>query len=322
MRKIKDKLILEWRLFLEARRFWVLTRRHNASVDTEKDIDKYRYVLLRLTHTIEKGLSLRSPRKGFGQEKVMSLLGRLDDYLTRYGEVDKGFLTYPLSTIGNYIEYTESQGVPVPEIKKVYEALLARSGVTVFTSSPSVQTVRKSDILPECGGDFESLLRSRHSVRYFSEEPLPDDVILKALDMAKRTPSACNRQAWKTYVLRGEDCHRLLTWQGGCKGFEAEIPVAVVVTCDLRAFLSYEVHQAYVDGGLYAMNLINAFHSLGVGTIPLSLAFNQRKLKGLAAFGVPENEVPIVIVGVGNLPDEFKVAASDRKDISLTNTFV
>ena len=40
----------------------------------------------------------------------------------------------------------------------------------------------------------------------------------------------------------------------------------------------YEVHQAYVDGGLYAMNLINALHSLGIGTIPLSVAFGYDKL--------------------------------------------
>lgn len=322
MRKIKNKLLLEWRLFLEARRFWILTRRHNASMDTEKDIDKFRYVLLRLTHTIEKGLSLRSPRKGFGQKKVSSLLDRLEDYLNLYGEVDKGFLSYPLTTIGNYISHLESEGVQVPEIKRKYEDLLARSSVTVCESAPSVSLVKKSDILSACGGNFESLMNSRHSVRYFSDEPPGDETILKALEIAKKTPSACNRQAWKTYVLRGEKRLRLLRWQGGCKGFEEEIPVAVVVTCDLRAFLSYEVHQAYVDGGLYAMNLINAFQSLGVGTIPLSLAFDQRKLRGLADFGVPENEVPIVIIGVGNLPEVFKVAASDRKDVSLTNTFL
>ena len=104
-------------------------------------------------------------------------------------------------------------------------------------------------------------------------------------------------------------------------GFEHDIHTAILVTANLKAFLSYEVFQAYVDGGLYAMNLINALHSMGIGTIPLSLAFQTSKLQKLQAFGIPENEVPILIIGAGYLPDNFNVAVSDRKPIEKTNTF-
>lgn len=93
------------------------------------------------------------------------------------------------------------------------------------------------------------------------------------------------------------------------------------MTANLKAFLSYEIHQAYIDGGLYAMNLINALHSLGLGTIPLSSGFEENKLKRLEEFGVSENEVPIVIIGFGELPRNFKIAVSNRKDIAITNTY-
>lgn len=69
------------------------------------------------------------------------------------------------------------------------------------------------------------------------------------------------------------------------------------------------------------MNLINALHSLGLGTIPLSCGFTHDKLKKLVDFDIPQNEVPIVIIGVGNLLENFNVAISKRKDIGQTNRF-
>ena len=113
----------------------------------------------------------------------------------------------------------------------------------------------------------------------------------------------------------------LVKWQGGSHGFEDEIKCAILVTANLKAFLNHEVHQAYIDGGLYAMNLINALHSLGVGTIPLSCGFMEKQISQLSKFDIPENEVPIVIIGVGNYLDCFNVAVSERKDISITNTY-
>lgn len=110
--------------------------------------------------------------------------------------------------------------------------------------------------------------------------------------------------------------------RGGAKGFEEEIRCSILVTANLNAFLHYEVHQAYMDGGLYAMNLINALSSLGLGTIPLSCGFRiQKTLTLYQEFAIPENEVPTLIVGVGVLPDAFKVAVSTRKKVEVTNTY-
>ena len=313
---------MRWRFLKEAYSFWKLLCRYNASVDTENDIEKYEYLLLRMTHTIEKGLSLHHPRKGFGRVKVDSLLDSLWDFQRRYGHQDGDFIKYPLAAIRNYIRFSEAQGIEMPEIKDKYESLIAFSGVDISEEKAGVSLIRKDLVLSKCTGDFDSLTGIRHSIRTFSKEQVSKDVILSALDIARRTPSACNRQGWKTYVFQGDKSEKLLDWQGCCRGFEDEIDTSVLVTCNLKAFMHYEVHQAYVDGGLYAMNLINAFQYLGLGTIPLSVAFDQKKLKGLRDFGIPECEVPIVIVGIGHLTDEFKVAVSSRKEISQTNTFL
>lgn len=239
-----------------------------------------------------------------------------------YGKDDKEFLRYPLSTIFSYIEYTEKQEVSIDDIKNDFNKLIHNLQPFNLTSvHAGIRKVTKEEILSKCNTSFESLLYSRHSIRYFSDKPLNQELIIKALELAQRTPSACNRQGWKTHVFEGEDSIKLIKWQGGCRGFENELKHSILVTANLKAFLYYEVHQAYIDGGLYAMNLINALHSLGLGCIPLSCGFESWKLQQLKDFDIPENEVPIVIIGFGHLLDEFNVAISTRKPISITNTF-
>lgn len=304
----------------ESYSFFKKTSLYNASVDTDDDIEKMQYTILRENHVIEKGMSMRNPRKGFGQEKVISLLHRLKKYYRSYGNKDLGFLQYPLSTIKNYIEYTENSGVQIDDIKSKFKEIVKLTRLEI-TSHAGIVKVYKNDLHNQCNADYESILKSRHSIRYYSEEPVSKEKIIKALQLAQCTPSACNRQGWKTHVFQGEESVRLMRWQGGCNGFEDELKNSILVTANLKAFLSYEVYQCYIDGGLYSMNLINALHSLGLGCIPLSCGFYENKLRGLKAFGIPEHEVPIVIVAFGNLKEDFNVAVSTRKDISLTNTF-
>ena len=319
--KVRNNIRLELHFVKEALHFWLLTRKYNASAHTDDDIEKMQYTLARETHTIEKGMSMRNPKKGFGQIKVINLLKRLNKYNDLYKDRDRLFLDYPINTVNSYIHYMKNTGVSIPEIEKVYKELLMTSKCVPTEIDSGVMVETKEHILSLCNKDFESLLYSRHSLRYFSNVPVSVEKLNKALKMAQRTPSACNRQGWKTYVYMNNKSVELIKWQGGSRGFEDEIKCAILVTANLKAFLSYEVHQAYVDGGLYAMNLINSLHSLGLGTIPLSTAFDYKKLKLLRKFGVPENEVPILIIGVGEMQDRFSVAVSKRKDIKYTNNY-
>lgn len=317
----KGDALMEERFVKEAFHFFNLTSKYNASHHTDDDMEKMQYTLLRENHVIEKGMSMRNPRKGFGQQKVLDLLERLKKYQKLYGDKDRNFLVYPLSTIKTYIKYTESEGIKIDKIKGLFGQIAQSLAPMEIQANGGIQVVTKAQILKTCNCDFKSLLYSRHSIRYFSDESISKDLIVDILSLAQRTPSACNRQGWKTHVFIGEKSVELMKWQGGCRGFEDELQHSILVTANLKAFLFYEVHQAYVDGGLYAMNLINAIHSLGLGCIPLSCGFEYEKLKGLSKFEIPENEVPVVIVAFGKLLDKFKVAVSTRKDISKTNTF-
>lgn len=320
MQNIYKTLRIQWRIIKDS--YWHLNKnlRDNASIRTDQNKLKMQYTILRENHVIEKGMSMKNVKQGFGVEKVYCLIKRLEKYYEKYHNFDNDFLQYPISTIDNYIDYTNKTSlVDISKIEKRISKLkslispfpIIQSGFTVVTKDEIENAAKK---------DFKSLLYSRHSIRYFASQPSVEE-LEEALTLASRTPSACNRQSWRTYIYNKEKCQEIIRWQGGARGFENDIPCCIIVTSNLNAFLEYEIFQAYIDGGMYAQNLINSLHYLGIGSIPLSLGFHYNKLNQLSQWGIPKNEVPIMVIGCGKLLPQFKVAVSTRIDIAKTNTF-
>ena len=321
---IKSKIPYSWLLLHEMWCYWRRLLKYNAMFNTDNDIQKMQYTLLRENHVIEKGMSMSNPRKGFGQGKVSALIKRLRKYNNHYGNYDKSFLIYPLSTIKAYITYQQQDNVDIQNIENDFHELCKEAGINAeeLKLTAGINIISSESLQRDAKSDFVSLLNSRHSIRYFKDELPEKEKLEKALEMASRTPSACNRQAWHTHFYFGTTCHQLLKMQGGCNGFEENIHCCIVVTADMKGFLDYEPFQCYIDGGLYAMNLINALHYEGLGTIPLSCGFYHTKLKEIhKTFDIPENETLIVIIGCGNLTDEIKIAVSSRKPYNKTNTY-
>jgi nitroreductase len=320
IRKFKQYILLIYGFFIEAKTFYFLLIKHNASIGTNNNKNKMQYVLLRENHVIEKGMSMKNPRKGFGQEKVLNLLDRLDLYYKTFN--DKVFLEHPLSTVKSYIEFIQEQNVEISHIEKKFEELCRKTKSLDIHSMAGIKRVSKLDICKSSKINFSDFVKSRYSTRYFSKEIPELKLINEALIMAQKTPSACNRQAWYTHIYSSKKTTDLLKWQGGANGFEQDIPLSILVTANMNAFLSYEPYQVHVDGGLYAMTLIYALHSLGLGTIPFSTGFQANKIQDLhVEFNLDENEVPILIIGVGCLLDSFNVAVSKRKPIDQTTFY-
>ena len=57
--------------------------------------------------------------------------------------------------------------------------------------------------------DFETVVRTRQSIRKFLPEPLTEEEILGVLRDAQNAPSACNTQPWLVHVASGETLRRL-----------------------------------------------------------------------------------------------------------------
>ena len=140
-------------------------------------------------------------------------------------------------------------------------------------------------------------------------------LITEAVEMARKTPSVCNRQGQRVHVF--EDGPGALRWQPGNKGFGHLASRALVVTADLQAFSGPgERNQPFVDGGMFAMSLLYALHAKGLGACPLAWSMRPREDRAMRrALGIPDEEAVIMFISVGHLPETLAVAQSHRMPI-------
>lgn len=282
--------------------------------------DKWQAKLTVEYHAIEKGLSLGNPRLGFGEKRILELIVDLRTYRERFGDFE--FLIHPLATIRGYIAYNVERGFDPVRVREAFLQLEREQPPTPSVHvEGGVRKVRK-DVISSGGHDFEAFALTRHSIRDFSGQEVTQEEILRAIRTAQRAPSACNRQAWHAHVFQGSRKDELLKFQGGSNGFVEAVGAAVVVVGDLRSYFINEIHQPYIDASLFAMTMMFAFHGQAMGSIPLTTSFKRRRLKEFRRrFSIADYQVPVMILGVGHLKEEFNVASSARKDVLETVTF-
>lgn len=54
-------------------------------------------------------------------------------------------------------------------------------------------------------GEFSELIKSRRSIRKFKDKPVPEDILLKALELATWAPNSGNMQSWRFYIISNKD---------------------------------------------------------------------------------------------------------------------
>jgi nitroreductase len=178
--------------------------------------------------------------------------------------------------------------------------------------------------------EFSEVVRRRGMVRRYSPEPVPDEVLERIVETARRGPSAGFTQGQSFVVVTDPGLRKeiaLLAGEDGyvARGFDAWISraPAIVVVCtseqDYRdryrapdklgpdAELDWPVPFWYVDAGACLMLLLLAAVDAGLAAGFLALK-SYDALREL--LGIPEHVLPIGVVTVGR-------PAPDRRSGSL-----
>ncbi len=171
--------------------------------------------------------------------------------------------------------------------------------------------------------DLARLLAARHMVRDFTDEAVPDEVVDRLLDLARRAPSAGNTQAWSFLVLRDADVERYwrttmpdaavrsrFRWQGLLR---APVLVVPYVRPDAYAERYAEQDKAgtglgagvdawpvpywWVDGGAATQNLLLAATAAGLGACLFGQFEHEAAVR--AAFDVPDDQRALGTIALG-----------------------
>lgn len=292
----------------------------NNSIEGGTTQDNFNTRILLTSHQLEKGLSHTKSVRVFGEQKAVYLKSLLTEYLSLYGKTD----VYKLgvNVLDNYIACNNStKNIKIKEdIKKFIESNKEVIG-HFKTGVKIVSEPRQFNI-----SEIQYFFNSRSSVREFSQEPISDETILNVMEFAKCTPTACNRQTSRVHIFRdkklmGELIKNQLGDQGWCNNATA----IFVITSNLNYFNStFEHMQAYIDGGLYAMNFdwgLHLYHIASCYKMYVRQPSIDKEFHEISK--IPLNETPIVLILAGHYPNHSVVSPkSVRLPIESSNLFV
>jgi nitroreductase len=266
-------------------------------------------------HGLEKSLSYKERNPNSGWRNAYQLLD-----LLKYAEKNNSFGYHDIASLQvleKFINLPENKNDKrMKEIKNIlnkYSKYISNSNENHGVFEYSYEDYRKGILK-----NPEDFFYSRYSLREFKDEIVKDEDIQRAVRLAMKTPSVCNRQGWGIYHTSKQDIKNIvLKYQKGNKPFGEKIPNLMIVTADLKAFFSPEEHYQYwIDGGLLSMSLIYAFHSIGVATCALNWSAKPKNdLELRKKLNIKDNHTIIMVLAVG-YPDENNiVCASTRRPI-------
>jgi nitroreductase len=152
--------------------------------------------------------------------------------------------------------------------------------------------------------DFQELIEKRYSVRAYTSDPVPEDMLEKVLRAARLAPTAANRQAFKVIVLRTDTARESLLKIYRSQWFVQPPIVIGVVGCPSESWVRGD-NRNYVDvdAAIVMDHIVMAATDLGLGTCWIG-AFDPGQARDV--LGLPPDVEPLVFTPLGFPADEPK----------------
>lgn len=149
---------------------------------------------------------------------------------------------------------------------------------------------------------MENIL-SRKSVRSYTPEAVPDDMVQSLLKAAMAAPSAKNRQPWEFIVLNDRELLDTLAGQLRYARMLANAPLAVVVCARTRYTSAdgqlVENTRWEHDASAATENLLLAAEAMGLGAVWTAADDDERAGYVRSALGIPDSVHPLCVVAIG-----------------------
>ncbi len=265
-------------------------------------------------HVVEKSLAMPNFEYGHCRDRVLNVCGDVIKYAELGFDCGNVQFQGAVQAVMEYKRVHDDAHIELDD--ELTDALDKVSGMfAVPEHDQPYSTPQKFFELSD--SPFPVFAESRHSVRSYSSEPVPMTLVEDSVDIARTTPTPCNRQPNKTYVVKDHALIKsIIKVQGGGRGFAEDADKLLIVTSDISVFNFREQFEAFKSGGMYTMNLLYALHYNKIGACPLEWGEcpkNDRWLRRLLS--IPENESVISIISIGYPKPEFRYVTSSRSPL-------
>lgn len=269
-------------------------------------------------HSIEKGMLFPNIRPRFAAQRVINLHNYLNDQeIINNASKTQIFIAYKVMI--EYFELHEKININISDYYTSgqynnYKKIIKDIDLEYISGRICHN---RYDFYKNLNNFYE-FSYSRKSVRDFTGELIPLELIKKVIKLANTAPSVCNRQASKVYLLEDKELiDYSLKIQGGLTGYTDNINQILILTCNREYFYTIgERNQLYIDGGIYLMNLLYALHYYKIACCPANWGKTIQDEKRLAKkININDAEQIICMIPIGVATENFNVTLSYRRSV-------
>jgi nitroreductase len=298
-----------------------LRRRVYDKVYNDGAAEKVKRDLTLLYHIVEKGLTMPIPRPGFGKKAVIDLCNVVLRYERMNLSQDQMEFVQSVTVLKEYNKLHKEIGFQLDD--EVIERL--NRVVNRFDNIKGLEQIDISEMeyFKNVNAPFDVFCRSRFSVRNYTNKEIPLEVLYDCIDLAQKSPSFCNRQPTRVYIVKSAATKQaILDVQNGNRGFGHLAETLIVLSSVIST--TKDIHERFenhLNGGMFAMTLLNALHFNKIAACSLNWSVSSDKdLIMRKLLNIPENEVVLLVISCGYPPENFKMAASPRKKANEITT--
>jgi len=154
--------------------------------------------------------------------------------------------------------------------------------------------------------DVYEAISTRKSVRAFKERDVPEEVITRVLDAARKAPSANNSQEWRFVVIRDHETREKISQAACGQRFIATAPVVIACCADTDDRIMTCNQRAYPINVAIAVDHITLCASAeGLGTCWVG-AFYEDHVKEI--LGIPPHIRVVILIPLGYPQDPAPVS--------------
>lgn len=278
--------------------------------------ENIRSTIMFMSHAIEKGLSRKDFRAGFGQGALSALAVNLDLWCETK-KIEDTFFKIGISVAKQYFIRHIELNFDVSDKRKLFPKRVMELIDLDSGDNGGIDTIINSEYFEAITDSFVDVLTRRRSLREYSDQSVDIQKVKNAIQIAMTTPSVCNRQATRVHVVIDPDkIKEAMSYQGGFNGYDLP-PVIILITNEIGAYsLFTERNQPFIDGGLFTMSLLLGLENEKLAAVALNAMFDKLQDKATREIlNIPDSEVFISYIAVGNRPETIKTPRSKRLNI-------
>jgi nitroreductase len=308
-KKIRMILSVFYNYWYDLKRFI----KHSSAISKFDSEHKIKGRLTKTYHVIEKGLTMPETRLGFGNDNILELINLCNLYMLENYDLTALEFVHSVEMLNEYLKFHEENKYTISS--SIHDKITALSVRTGIDQVAKQMNVTRSDFFNKSNAPFDEFCFSRHTIRNFISEDIPFDILHNCVELSQQTPSACNRQPNRVYIVKNKLLiKQILSMQSGNRGFGNLTNTLLILTSDISVFQdAYERNELYLNSGMFSMSIINALHFHKIGSCALNWSVSIAKHNHLRELvNIPQNETITLLLACGYVPDNFKVSISPK----------